>query len=128
MAVTIIYEDKAASLENAQAQGDDLWMPLRELLVALGDVQARTGDTAGARESFVAAADLAGEIGASELLARAALGFGGRFMWARSDDDRVVPLLEQAAQALGMEESPLRVMVLARLAGSLRASQASNSR
>ena len=36
MAVTIIYDDKAASVENAQAQGDDLWMPMRELQAATG--------------------------------------------------------------------------------------------
>jgi tetratricopeptide (TPR) repeat protein len=92
-----------------------------ELLVVLGDVQARTGDTPAARGTFLAAADLAAEIGAAEPLARAALGYGGRFMWTRSEDDRVVPLLEQAAQALGGEESPLRVIVLARLASALRA-------
>jgi len=36
MAVTIIYEDKAASVENAQADRDDLWMPMRELRAATG--------------------------------------------------------------------------------------------
>ena len=36
MAVTIIYEDKAESVENAQAQGDDLWVPMRELQAATG--------------------------------------------------------------------------------------------
>jgi len=36
MAVTIIYEDKAASVADAQVQGDDLWMPMRELQAATG--------------------------------------------------------------------------------------------
>ena len=36
MAVTIIYEDKAAAVENAQVQGDDLWVPMRELQAATG--------------------------------------------------------------------------------------------
>lgn len=36
MAVTIIYEDKATSVQNAQAQGDDLWMPMSELQAATG--------------------------------------------------------------------------------------------
>ncbi len=36
MAVTIIYEDQAASVANAQAQGDDLWMSTRELQAATG--------------------------------------------------------------------------------------------
>ena len=34
MAVTIIYEDKTTSVANAQTQGDDLWMPMRELQAA----------------------------------------------------------------------------------------------
>lgn len=36
MAVTIIYEDKITSVANAQPQGDDLWMPTRELRAATG--------------------------------------------------------------------------------------------
>jgi hypothetical protein len=36
MAVTIMYEDKAAAVENAQVQGDDLWVPMRELQAATG--------------------------------------------------------------------------------------------
>jgi AhpC/TSA family protein len=34
MAMTIIYEDKTTSVANAQTQGDDLWMPMRELQAA----------------------------------------------------------------------------------------------
>ena len=88
------------------------------LLVALGDVQARAGDMPAARESFLHAAELAGAVGSGELLARAALGYGGRFVFTRATDDhRVVPLLEHAAEALG-EENPLRVRVLTRLANA----------
>jgi hypothetical protein len=36
MTVTIIYEDTAVSVENARAQGDDLWIPMRELQAATG--------------------------------------------------------------------------------------------
>ena len=36
MAVTIIYDDQATSVANAQAQSDDLWMPLGELQAATG--------------------------------------------------------------------------------------------
>jgi AhpC/TSA family len=36
MAVTIIYEDKAALVDSAQAQGDDLWIAPRELQAATG--------------------------------------------------------------------------------------------
>ena len=31
MAVTVIYDDQATSVANAQAQSNDLWMPLGEL-------------------------------------------------------------------------------------------------
>jgi len=36
MAVTIIFEDQAVSVEDARAQGDDLWMPVGELQAATG--------------------------------------------------------------------------------------------
>jgi DNA-binding SARP family transcriptional activator len=91
-----------------------------ELLVALGDVQARAGDMPVARESFGRAADLATAIGSTELLARAALGYGGRFLFTRgTEDPRIVELLEQASRALGTEESALRVRVLTRLANAV---------
>jgi tetratricopeptide (TPR) repeat protein len=91
-----------------------------ELLVALGDVQGRAGDMPAARATCLNAAELAAELGSGELLARAALGYGGRFVWTRATEEpRLVPLLDQAAAAFGEEESPLRVRVLARLAAAL---------
>jgi hypothetical protein len=36
MAVTVIYDDQATSVANAQAQSNDLWMPLGELQAATG--------------------------------------------------------------------------------------------
>jgi tetratricopeptide (TPR) repeat protein len=87
------------------------------LLLALGEAHARAGDGEAARTSFLSAADEAKEIGAADLLARAALGYGGRIVWSRPTDDRLVPLLEDALVALGEQDSPLRARVLARLAG-----------
>jgi hypothetical protein len=89
-----------------------------ELLLALGDAQARAGDTSASRGSFRQAADLAERLGLPEHLARAALGYGGRFIWevSRGDVDRV-PLLERALVALGVDYSTLRVRLLAGLAG-----------
>jgi DNA-binding SARP family transcriptional activator len=89
-----------------------------ELLLALGDAQARGGDTPGSQESFLEAADVAERLGLSEHLARAALEYGGRFIWevSRGDEDRV-PLIERALAALGEEDSELRVKLLTRLAG-----------
>ncbi|MDP9300081.1 MAG: AAA family ATPase [Actinomycetota bacterium] len=92
-----------------------------ELLLALGDAQTRVGDAAAAKRSLLQAADIANRRKMPERLARAALGYGGRFVWARSGDDpRLVLLLEDALAALGEEDSPLHAKLLARLAGALR--------
>ncbi len=93
-----------------------------ELLLALGDTQARAGETRAAQRSFVAAADLAEALGLTEHLARAALGYGGRIIWEvwRGDTEHV-PLLERAIAAIGPQDSELRVRLLTRLAaGPLR--------
>ena len=91
-----------------------------ELLLALGEAQARGGYLPSAKETFAQAADVAGRLGAPEQLARAALGYGGRFVWFRSGNDRrLVPLLEDALEALP-GDNPLRARLLARLAGALR--------
>ena len=92
-----------------------------ELLLMLGDVLARAGNTPEAKRTFLAAGDLARTSGLREYLARAALGYGGRFPWLRAgSDSQLVPLLEEGLAGLGEEESILRVRLLARLAGALR--------
>ncbi len=89
-----------------------------ELLLALGDAQARAGDTPGCKQTYRRAAELAERLRLADQLARAALGYGGRIIWDVSRDDRhLVPLLERALTALGEQESSLRVQLLARLAG-----------
>lgn len=92
-----------------------------ELLLALGDAQTRAGDTPGAQKTFLQAADIARRLEMPERLARAALGYGGRFVWSRAGSDpQLVPLLEDSLAALKGEESTLRARLLARLAGALR--------
>ena len=77
-----------------------------ELLLCLGDAQARGGDTASWKETFAEAADVARKLDAPEQLARAALGYGGRFVWFRAGSDRrLIPLLEDALEALPARES-----------------------
>jgi predicted ATPase len=56
----------------------------RELLLSLGDALARAGEQVRARETFLTAAELARRDGSAEHLARAALGYGGRFVWSRA--------------------------------------------
>ncbi|MFL5796774.1 MAG: ATP-binding protein [Actinomycetota bacterium] len=91
------------------------------LLLALGDAWARGGDLDQAKETFLQAAEEARNATSPELVAAAALGYGGRFVWARAGDDRrLVPLLEDALSGLSEEDGPQRVRLLARLAGALR--------
>ena len=88
-----------------------------ELLLMLGEAQARAGD-AEAAQTFTEAAKLADRLGLRDQLAEAALGYGGRVLWeVTRGDDRHVRLLERAAEAVGEEDSALRVRLLARLAG-----------
>jgi predicted ATPase/DNA-binding SARP family transcriptional activator/class 3 adenylate cyclase len=89
-----------------------------ELYLAHGDALAKAGSTAEAKESFLAAAELARHAGLAEHLADAALGYGGRVVWTRAwGDEHLVPLLEEALTRLPESDSKLRVQVLARLAG-----------
>jgi tetratricopeptide (TPR) repeat protein len=121
----LAYEEAARlyrSALEALAAGESPSSGARcELLLALGEAQARAGAMPQARESFLAAAELARSSAAGELLARAALGYGGRFVWLRAGTDRrIVPLLEDALALLPGEDSILRARVMARLAGALR--------
>jgi tetratricopeptide (TPR) repeat protein len=92
------------------------------ILIALGDALNRAGDAESARNEFLEAAALARQRNDAEGLARAALGYGGRFSWTALRGDRLfVPLLEESLSALGDVKTPLRIMVQARLAaGPLR--------
>jgi DNA-binding SARP family transcriptional activator len=93
-----------------------------KLLLELGDAYARAGDTPRSKQTYREAARLADALGLPDELGRAALGYGGRFLWDVSrDDERLAPLLERALAAVGDEDSTLRVRLLARLAaGPLR--------
>src|SRR5262249_48681519 len=116
----LAYEEAARLFEMALTLGaaDTLRC---DLLLALGDAQARAGDETDAKQTFLQAAHLGRNLRAWEQLARAALGYGGRFVWARAGTDaHTAPLLESALASLGPEDSELRVKVLARLAGALR--------
>jgi tetratricopeptide (TPR) repeat protein len=89
-----------------------------ELLLALGDAYARAGDTARSKQSYREAARLAEALHLPDQLGRAALGYGGRLSWeVFRDDEHLAYLLERALDALGDEDSALRVRLLARLAG-----------
>jgi eukaryotic-like serine/threonine-protein kinase len=92
-----------------------------QLLLLLGDAQSRSGDGPASRQTYLEAAGIATRLDLPELLARAAFAYAGRISWARAGIDRqVIPLLKQALEALGAEDSVLRVLLLSRLAGALR--------
>ena len=121
----LAYEEAVRLYEMAlEALGPDAaaTAPLRcELLLALADAQGRAGDDPGAKSTFLRAAELARSAELPEMLARAAAGYGGRFLWTHAlADERLVPLLEDALSALGEADSVLRVQLLSRLAAALR--------
>ena len=92
-----------------------------ELLLGLGEAQARAGDESAALATFMRMAEIARSAGLPAELARAALGYSGRFVWmSRGLGGDPLLVLEDALSGLGEEDSALRARVLARLAGSLR--------
>jgi DNA-binding SARP family transcriptional activator len=93
-----------------------------DVLLALGDAQARAGDPATSKATFREAAALAEALALPTRLGLAALGYGGRVVWdVQRGDEYLKPLLEKALLALGEDDDPLRVRLLSRLAaGPLR--------
>ena len=113
----LAYEEAARHYHGALETVRDR-QPRCELMLALGNAEIRSGDTAAGKRAFLEAADLARD---PRDLARAAYGYGGRNVYARAGGDpHMIPLLERALDALGDEDPELRVLMLARLAGALR--------
>jgi len=126
--VRLAYEEAARLYEMALRelkfhQRDQ--EPVRcELLLRLGDAHSRAGELAAAREALADAADLAKQLRDAERLARAAIGYMREMVWTRAGDDRrMIPLLQDALDAVGDRPSSWRVRVLARLACALRGSR-----
>jgi DNA-binding SARP family transcriptional activator len=111
------------ALEALQRHGRSDAARICDLLLARGEAHGRAGEDAAAKTAFLDAAAVARRAGLGERLARAALGYGGRWVWtAMRDDSIVIPLLEEGLAALPEEDSPLRARLLARLAaGPLKA-------
>jgi hypothetical protein len=130
----LAYEDAARHFGHALrllTPGEASLEHRCEILLRLGDAQARASDTEAAKASFRGAADIASRIGAPERLAQAAfgfvtsdepvrLGFGGLLITAIFEHGTTgIVLLEDALAALPEGDSPMRARVLARLATAL---------
>ena len=121
----LAYEEAArhyaVALEVLETRGLGDESQACDLLLALGDVLHRAGLASPAKDALRRAADIAEREGLADRLARAAMGYSGRFAWARaSTDPAFVPLLERALAAVGERDSPARVRLLARLAAARR--------
>ena len=115
----LAYEE-AARLYDTALEALELVSPGDEsarcgLLLSLGEAQIRAGNSDIAKQTFLAAADVARRRGLPHELARAAAGYAGRTTWVRAGgDDRLVPLLEEALDAVG-DDVELRATLLGRL-------------
>ena len=119
-AAALAFDETAARLRVALDLGDQDPPERAELLLELGMARHRAGRAVDALAAFSTSAEIAGDLGDAELLARAAIGYEDA-CWRPVITDRLaVELLERAAVALGDEPSQLRVGVLAGLARSLQ--------
>ena len=92
-----------------------------ELLLGLASAQQRAGRKLEARANLEQAAELARQLGAPELLARAALGYGDARIWGETGvvNHTLISLLEDSLQSLPASQRGLRARVQARLAEEL---------
>ncbi len=122
----LAYEESArhhqTALDMLAAYRPDAELERHELLLGLGEAQRRTGDVDKARATIREAAEGAVRLGAADLLARAALAYGGPGFVFGLYDEGEAALLERALATLGADDSMLRASVLARLAMALQAS------
>jgi class 3 adenylate cyclase len=93
-----------------------------DLLLSLGAVQGRAGEKSASKETFLAAAAVARDLGDPEGFARAALGYGGGLEAhdvGGAVDALLVQLLDEALAALAPGDHALRPRLLGRLAVAL---------
>jgi len=118
-AAALAFDEATERLRTAL----DLDIPDRreraEAYLELGEVSHRAGRSVDALEAFGTTAELARALGDAELLARAAIGFEEACWRPSIRDAGAVDLLEEAAVALGEEDSELRTRLLRGLARAL---------
>ena len=104
------------ALEVLERFGPDRDADRCRLQLTLARAQWQLGELAAARKTCDAAAEIARRLGDANQLARAALGFGGRWYDVGTVDEPLVALLEEALAALPPQDGPVRARLLARLA------------
>jgi hypothetical protein len=121
-AIRLVAYEEAARLFELALQALELESSVDprtqcELLLALGDAQTRAGAFENAKETFLGAAEIARVEKLTEHFSRAAIGYGGRFVWDPGrGDPHLLPLLEEAIAALPEADSELRLRLVARVA------------
>ncbi len=112
----LAYDEAAARLHTALELGVEDEPRRAEILLDLGTALYRAGKSLESLKLFRQAAQIARDLGAGELLARAAIGFETTCWRPGLADEGARQLLEEASAALGREDSALRVGLLASLA------------
>ena len=115
----LAFDEAAARLRTALGLGIDDPQERAEVCLELGNASHRGGKAPDALAAFRAAADIARELENAALLARAATGYEDACWRPGMHDQGAVELLEEAAAALGEEDSELRVGLLSGLARAL---------
>ena len=115
----LAFDEAAARLRTALELGVESVDARAEVFLELGTASHRAGKALDALEAFRATADIARELGNGELLARAAIGYEDACWRPGIADQGAAELLEEAAAALGDENSALRVGLLSGLARAL---------
>jgi tetratricopeptide (TPR) repeat protein len=122
-AALFAFEDAIAHFRRALDARERLpdARPAVETLLDLAAAQMHAGQVRTAQESCRRAAERAAALGAADLSARAALGYGAEIAFGQVDPYHVA-LLERALDAVGASDDALRARLLARLASALQPS------
>jgi tetratricopeptide (TPR) repeat protein len=121
----LAYEEAADLYERALAvlepRSDEERAHRGDLLIGLANARSAFGDLAGTRQTALEAVQHGREVGQPDLVADAAITFGGARVWTDAGvvDNEVIALCEEALELLPVGDSPRRAMVSARLAGEL---------
>jgi DNA-binding CsgD family transcriptional regulator len=115
----LAYDEASAHLRTALRMGVADERRRAEILLAEGTALFRAGRSLDSLGSFREAAEIARDLGAGELLARAAIGFETSCWRPGLTDQGARELLEEASAALARADSTLRVGLLASLTRAL---------